>query len=195
VLNSFLGSSIVINELKKLSPPNVAVVFFYFNYASREDITFDKLAAALTKQLAQIRLTTSSAETLDAHKAKQTRPSLDELFVVLRDEIETYTRVLFVFDALDESPERFQTRLLQDLEQKLPNNASMMFTSRDLPEIALGFQGRRRLDVFARDADMRSYITARISAGRGSRFHRIVAKAPSLEGEIVDKVIAKARGM
>jgi ATP/maltotriose-dependent transcriptional regulator MalT len=185
----------VINQLKKLSPPNVAVVFFYFNYASREDITFDKLVAAITKQLAQTRLTTTSAETLSAHNAKQTRPSLDEFFLILRAEIETYTRVLFVFDALDESSEIFQYSLLEDLEQKLPKNASMMFTSRDLPEIALGFRGRRRLDVFARDADMRSYITSRIFAGPGSRFHRIVAKAPSLEDEIVDKVIAKARGM
>jgi hypothetical protein len=102
---------------------------------------------------------------------------------------------LFVFDALDESPENFQYRLSLDLEEKLPQNASMMFTSRKLPQIARGFQGHKYLAVVAQDRDMRSYIISRIFNARGRTFHGLVTQVPSLEDEVVTKVIAKACGM
>ena len=122
------------------------------------------------------------------HQCEDNRPTLDEITGALKSEIQTYSKVFLIVDALDECREDDGTRekLLKVL-RSLYGNVNLMVTSRDLPPIARNFDGTKQLCIRAKDDDIRTYVEGRI------------ALAPRhlkrLQETIVSRIIENARGM
>jgi hypothetical protein len=151
---------------------------------------------ALLKQLAFRRLTPDSIELLQKHhKEKGRHPSLDTLMTVLKNEIETYSRLFIVVDALDECfPEQVQEDLLEKLRSlTITPHAKLMVTSRYIPSIESAICADIKLDIIANNSDIKSFVEARIS--KNNMLNRLVTKVPSIEEKVVGTVVDKAQGM
>lgn len=155
-----------------------------------------QLLEALLRQLALRRLTSNSIELLQKkHKEMGCRPSLDTLTTVLKTEIETYSRIFIVIDALDECyPEEVQMDLLGKLQYVTGKpSAKLMVTSRLIPSIERAMRADIKLEIIATDGDIRSHVEARII--KNDMLKRLVTKAPSIEEKVVSVVTEKAGGM
>ncbi|KAF8868958.1 hypothetical protein BD779DRAFT_1743439 [Infundibulicybe gibba] len=135
----------------------------------------------------------SSLESLRKHKAGN-RPTLTELLGMLKVEVETYSRVLIVTDALDEADVWVWAPLLKHLQAL--SRISLLVTSRDTGDVAHELRPDQCLDIMANDGDMRRYIEGRLSGSTG-RFKRLLeANMDSdLREEIITGVVKKADGM
>ncbi|KAF8883103.1 hypothetical protein BD779DRAFT_1626420 [Infundibulicybe gibba] len=180
--------SLVINELGKVIPENAALVFIYFEYKTK--YTLSQLAEVILKQLARRRITRSLLESLQKHKTG-IRPTSDELFDMLKIEVETYDRVLVVIDALDEADVEMWTQLLGRLQAL--RKISLIATSRDTGEIEFGLRPCKRLDITANEGDMKKYIEGRLESS--GKFKRLLKTRRDVHEEIVAGIMNKADGM
>jgi hypothetical protein len=184
--------SIVINHLQRhFKNPNIAVTCIYCNYKEQAVHTVSNLVSSLLKQLIQDRSALSDAmkSFCKYHQDRDVHPTLDDFLEALGSEIEMYSKVFIVVDALDECTEDYGTRanLLRAL-RTLPGTVNLMFTSRDLSSIARQFRGTKRLDIQAHGEDLRKYVRGRIASL--PRQHLI-----GLQEAIEDRVVKVSGGM
>jgi uncharacterized protein involved in tolerance to divalent cations len=184
--------SIVVDHLQTFfKDSNVAVTCIFCNYKEQTTQTATNLVASLLKQIVQDCVTTSDnvKSFYKHHQNRDTRPRLVEFTKALESEIGTYAKTFVVVDAIDECPEDNGTRaiLLKTL-QSLAGTVNVIVTSRDLASIARQFQGTQRLDIHAKEDDMRRYIEERIA--NVPRRHLM-----TLRETIIKKVLENARGM
>jgi ankyrin repeat domain-containing protein 50 len=123
------------------------------------------------------------------------RPSLDTLAALLKTEIETYTHVFIVVDALDECfPEQVQADLLETIQSLVVTpHAKAMVTSRHIPSIESAIHADIMLEIMATETDVRSHAKARIYSN--NTLKRLITKSPSMEEKIISTVVEKAQGM
>jgi hypothetical protein len=123
------------------------------------------------------------------------RPSLDTLTAVLKAEIELYTRVFIVIDALDECfPEQVQVDLLESIRSLVVTpHAKAMVTSRHIPSIESTIHADITLEIMAMETDVRSHVEARIY--NNNTLKRLITKPPSMEEKVISTVVEKAQGM
>jgi|ERR1700722_4661736 len=184
--------SIVVDHLRTLFETNdtVATVFIYCAYKEQAEQTVSNLVASLLKQMVQDCSTISDGvkSFYDLHRRRATRPTLDQLTGVLISEIQTYSKVFIVVDALDECQEDDATRaMLLEVLRSLPGQVNLLVTSRDLPSIARDFEGTKRLHIRAKDNDVRAYIEGRIALGP--------RRLQGLQETIVNKILENVKGM
>jgi hypothetical protein len=171
-----------------------AVVFIYCNYKAQYNVV--QLMEALLKQLAFRGLTSGSTELLQMkHKDLGLRPSLSTLTTLLKAEIETYSRLFIVVDALDECfPEQVRGDLLDELRSlTIIPHTKLMVTSRDIPSIERAIKADITIEIVATDSDIKSHVEGRIS--KDAMLKRLITKAPSMEEKVVHRVVEKAQGM
>ena len=173
---------------------DAVVTFIYCNYKAQYNVL--QLLEALLQQLAFHRLTSDSTEFLIKHQDQGRRPSLDALMTILKAEIETYSNVFIVVDALDECfPEQAQQDLLERLQSLTVATpvAKLMVTSRYIPSIERAIHADVKLEIVATECDIRSHVEARIF--KNHTLNRLITKAPSMTERVVRKVTDKAQGM
>lgn len=128
--------------------------------------------------------------------AETAQIGLRECFTFLRDFIETFSEVFVVVDGLDECPHReiddIRDELLDQLKA-LPPKTQLLFTSRDLPAIALKFATHQRLEIHASRQAIEGYLEARINSSKNLRRH--IQRKPNLRQAIIETVAQKAEGM
>jgi hypothetical protein len=147
--------------------------------------------SSLLRQLVQSRPTISKTvkELYSCHG--HSHPTLHEFEESLQIEIRSYSKVFVIVDALDEcTDDATRTALLATLKD-LPVN--LFVTSRYSLTIEEKFDGVKRLDIRAHDNDVRRYVEKRIS--REDRLSRHVKADPSLQDDIINKVVDSAKGM
>ena len=184
--------SIVVDHLQTLFEEHdiVATAFIYCSYKEHAEQMVATLIASLLKQIVQGRgaITDHVQSFYERHQRRETRPTLSQLIGVLISEIQTYSKVFIVVDALDECREDDATRaMLLEALRSLPGQVNLLVTSRDLPSIARDFEGTKRLYIRAKDDDIRAYIEGRIAFG--PRRLKVLQKV------IVDKIVENAKGM
>jgi hypothetical protein len=169
----------------------VAITCIYLNYKEQNEQTVSNLIASLLKQMVQDQPTTSAniKAHYEYHRDRSTRPILNELIDVLKLEIETYSKVFIVVDALDEC-ERHETR--ENLYKVLRSfttagTVRLLITSRAVPSIAKYFQRRERLDIQAHNHDIKKYLEGRIAAGP--------QHIKQLQEIIASQIVQSAEGM
>lgn len=120
------------------------------------------------------------------------RPTLSELFKVLKTVIQGFSRVWLFFDALDECPESSRATTLSGLENLRIPNVQVFATSRPhLWDIESVFKEATILEVSASTQDIEVFICSKIKKTR--RLHDILdTKFISL---ITQKVTEKSDGM
>jgi hypothetical protein len=130
----------------------------------------------------------------DYHAKRGTRPSLGGWSKVLKSEIENYSKVFILIDALDESNENSGVRdgFLAEI-RKLQPSIYLLVTSRHITTIEREFENAARVEIRASDEDVRKYLEGRIE--RESRLKCHVKAHPALREEIVQMIVKKADGM
>ncbi|EFX01309.1 nacht and ankyrin domain containing protein [Grosmannia clavigera kw1407] len=123
----------------------------------------------------------------------RTRPDLEVLARLLEREAKLLP-VFVVVDALDECPERNNTRdeLIAEF-QKLSQNAHVLITSRYSQKIENSLGGFPQIDIKATDDDVRRYVEARIEQKKSLSGH--VRSTPSLREEISETITRNCQGM
>ncbi|RVD89722.1 uncharacterized protein DFL_000717 [Arthrobotrys flagrans] len=162
-------TSIVIDDLTtRFSDSKIGIAYIYCNFRRKDEQNIESLLASLLKQLAsaQFALPTAVKEMYNDNIKKKTRPSRDDIVRTLESVCREYERVFIIVDALDECQtsnncrEIFISKLFQ-FHSKCGTN--IFITSRMLPEITEKFENCGRLEVRARDEDVRKYLDAQIS--------------------------------
>ncbi|OAL24496.1 hypothetical protein AYO22_05285 [Fonsecaea multimorphosa] len=176
---------------------DTAVIYLYCNYKEEEIQTAQNLIGSLLKQAVQHRPSALPADVLSLYNKfleKKTGPRLDELSRLLAQEVNTYSQVFVVIDALDECPEGNNTRgeLLTEI-QKLPSNARILITSRYSPKIDEGFENVPHIEIRATNQDVELYVKGRIEKERSLAAH--VLRDRPLTEEVIETVVERSRGM
>lgn len=173
----------------------VGIAYIYCNFRRKDEQKINDLLASLLKQLAQNQasLPGSVKDLYDRHKAKQTRPSLDEILEVLQSITATYSRTFIIVDALDEcqTSDSCRSRLLSiifNLQTKTETN--FFATSRPNLYIESEFTGCVSLEILASDEDVRRYLDGHIS-----QLPKFVSKRTDLQEEIKTEIVAAVEGM
>ncbi|VBB75925.1 Putative protein similar to ANR50 of Homo sapiens [Podospora comata] len=163
-------TSVVVDHLgsKFHNDPKIGIAYIYFNFQRQDKQKIDDLLASVLKQIAESQPSVpgSVKDLFDKHKAKRTRPSLDEILRVLQSVAATCSSVFIVVDALDEcqTSESCRERFLSELFnlQKM-HGINIFATSRSIMEIVDRFKTSISLEIRAITADVAQYLEGHIS--------------------------------
>ena len=130
----------------------------------------------------------------DHHSEKQERPTLGECSNLLQSEVGRFSRVFVITDALDERSEGNHTRgdFLAEI-RKLQPSINLLVTSQHISTIEREFEMAARVEIFASDGDIRTYLESRIERER--RLLRHVKADPGMRETIINAIAEKAKGM
>ncbi|KAI0379825.1 purine and uridine phosphorylase [Hypomontagnella monticulosa] len=189
-------TSIVVEDLEERfhADGTVGIAYIYCNYNRDETQKPRDLISSLLKQLLSRRpsLLVDLSEKLHAkHATKQTRPTIDEIFEVLKTTANAFSKLFIIVDALDEyqssSREEFLKRIFRLRDEA---EAHIFATSRPIPEIENAFTGCLTIDVHATDDDIRAYLDSQIE-----RLPSFVSKTPELQNDIISMIMKAVGGM
>lgn len=200
-------STIVIQHLvdseANATKPKVGLAFFYFNYKRHQTVKAMEVFRILLKQLASQCTPGLPQELKELHDTCQSGqikvlPTFRQLIKVFRATLRYFSRTFIVLDALDECPVTDGVRnkiisTLQDLQRDEVDGRiaySGFATAREIPEIEEGFRGCAKLQIYARDEDVRLYIEERIP-----HLPSFVLDDAALREEIVTTIVAAVSGM
>jgi hypothetical protein len=185
-------TSIAIDELCTLSAEDssIGIAYIYCNFQRHDEQNVDDLLANILKQLAQSQasLPRGVEDLYDHHKAKRTRPSLDEILTVLHSVMAIYSRTFIVVDAIDECKvasgcrSRFLSEIFSFQEKYAVN---LFVTSRFIPEITEKFSASTQLEIRAHTEDVQNYLDSRILQ---SGLHLLNAYREDIKNEITNAV-------
>jgi Cdc6-like AAA superfamily ATPase len=191
-------SSIVVDDLRNIFGDNdgIGIACLFCSYKSRVERVSVDLLASLLKQLVQERPVLPDVVNAlhESHARRNTRPSFDDLSRVLRFVVDSYSRVFFVIDALDEcsNVDRTRERLLREIfELQNQKRISVFATSRFSSEIEKYFEGSTSLEIRARDEDVQRYLDERIP----QLLRSAISKYSDLQDTVRREVLKAADGM
>lgn len=166
----------------------------YCNHKEQATQTVPVLVASLLKQLVQDHpVVSDSVKSLyDVHYPRSTHPSLSDITATLRNEVERYSKVFIVVDALDELRESDRGHLIKEL-RSLAKHVKLIITSRRLPSIEHIFQAAKHKDIGANGEDVRMYVGSRIL--EEPSLSEVVGEDAALQNTIADQIIANVQGM
>lgn len=177
---------------------NYGVAHFYFDYKERDRQRPIDVLASLVKQLARrIPYIPTDIEALhDKHELdpEERAPTFEELYASFLTVSKSFTHVFFILDALDECDKNNQRRELLPLFHRMGRDgASLFLTSRQYPEdIQESFRGISRMELSAKQEDIRIYIQGKIN--ENSRAKRLVQQA-KCEDRIISELVDCSQGM
>jgi len=186
--------SIIINDLEaRAAQTGASVAYIYFNYKNLTVQTPSNLVSSILQQLVICRGAVGQelATAYKQHKKKKSRPTFDEWVDLAQAEARRHLKMFMVVDALDEA-EPHTRNVILDVLRKMPN-VNLLLTSR--PAVALDewMPDVDRLDILARDEDLRKYIVGRLP--KEHRLLRYVKDEASLGELIAQTVTRAAQGM
>ncbi|KAJ7453109.1 hypothetical protein FB451DRAFT_1565664 [Mycena latifolia] len=188
-------ASIVVDHLRTTdrSIPLTGVAVIYLNHQENEIQTLANLLAGLSRQFSTYP-SRPVRELYEKHREQHTRPSLEEVNLILRSTISDFDRVFIIVDAIDEYPEEQRYTLLRYLSSltALRTTVNLMVTSR--PHINLSYVVGKPvyLEIRAKEDDIRRYVAEIL---KSSRLSRHIMNCPSLQEEIEEKIVRRSDGM
>ena len=189
-------ASLVVDHLQQnFVDEKATTIYIYCDYKRQDEQTPINLIAILTKQLLQHQDSVPGdvLKTYQLHRAKETRPSFEELLQMTRFLMACSSRLFVIVDALDELGDAGQVRQtlighlrpLQDLFR-----FSLMTTSRYIPSLALDFHQPLRMDIRASTEDVRRYVEGHIL-----ELPSCVKKCSGLQETIASVIVDAVEGM
>ena len=152
-----------------------------------------ELVASLLKQFIQRcpAISESAWSLYCEHYPQATRPNLGELREKLRKEVEGYSKIFVIIDALDELVEQHRHRIIKEV-QSMAKTVKLMVTSRSLPSIEQIFLGKQcTKDVRASEQDVEKYVKDRIDNMDGP--HASIFKG--VKNIVYDAIVTNIQGM
>lgn len=189
-------TSVAVDELTSRfqNDKNVCIAYVYFNFRRHDEQDIQGLLSSLLKQLAQGQPLSSKIKSLyESHHTRRTRPSRTEMSEALRLEIETYSRVFLIIDALDEcqvSNNCQQSFISELFSLQTQCRMNLFVTSRFIPDITEIFRGSRSIEIRASEHDVRRYIDDHIS-----HLPSFVRRSEDLQEEVKTAIVKAVDGM
>ena len=179
-----------------LSASDVGIAYVYCSYKD-QDQCLSQLLASLSQQLAQRRpiLSELLLRLYDSEPQKQKfTPSHENLRFLLKTESEFFSRTYIVVDAVDECPERDNTRsrFIQTVINSV-TNLSLLVTSREIVTIGDDLGEPVKLDIAASPDDVRSYVNEQCRLG--GRLKKHIQEDPDLKDKITNVIMQNFDGM
>lgn len=174
---------------------DVGIAYLFCSYKAQVDQTTPTLLAALLKQLVQGRpdIAALVMGIHNQHSKRGTKPSLDELTQALLSVCSSYSTVFIIVDALDEcsSHAGVQRKLIDRLRGlQASTNVRLLYTSRYIHEVTEEFKSSPRLEVRAREEDVKRYVV-----GQMSRLPNCIQKDDRLKNDVQNKIVEAVDGM
>ncbi|KAK4085610.1 uncharacterized protein Triagg1_600 [Trichoderma aggressivum f. europaeum] len=189
--------SIVINDLYTRFDQDITIgiAYIYCNFQRTDDQQVNDLMASLLKQLSarQHSLPGGVKILYNFHRAKHTRPSLEEIRGALQSVARMYTRVFVIVDALDECPAADNNRtnfLAEIFALQNATKANLFATSRHIQGIRNQFHESILLDIRTREDDVRQYLEEHISG-----LPSFILKRSDSQRRIVHQIANSTDGM
>lgn len=190
-------ASIVIQELKTKfeTDSSVGVACIYCNFNRTHEQKLEDLLSSLLKQLAQGQLLMPDAmkKLCEKHKKHGSRPSTNEILDTLHCVILSFSKVFLIIDALDECQVKDGCRarfMSEILSLQANRGASLMATSRFIPDITDKFKSATKMEIRACETDVRRYLEGRIQ-----RLPKCVSESPDLQEKIQAAIVKTVDGM
>lgn len=187
--------SVIINKLEsEYCQQDIGLAFLYCSYSEHSRQTLPNLLSSLVRQLVpSTGLSDDIRDLYTHHSGKGTRPDCREYLKLLRFMVGAKSPVYLIIDALDEIDNNFGTRnqFIKYL-QGLPN-VHLLCTSRHVADIKNAFAEAAHLEIYASDADLKSYLEAQIL--EDACLMQFCEKDQNLKYAIVEKLTEKAQGM
>jgi hypothetical protein len=163
-------AAMAIDHLSKtLQNDTNGVAYIYCNYKTQAGQNTTILLAAILKQLVRARRSIPEpvSRLHEHHSSRGTRPSPGEIFSTLQSILKSYSSVYLVIDALDECLDTDGTRgrlpaKIRALQGEATTDLRLMVTSRFIPEIEEKFKGELKLEVRARDEDVKQFVAGQM---------------------------------
>ena len=138
-----------------------------------------------------------SVRTLYAkHRGKGTAPTCAEYLDLLQSLAKECSEVYIVIDALDECIDERGRITWNGLLTNLKNsvfNLRLLYTSRQIDNIAGLLTGSTCIKIYGKDADIRAYVRAEVQSR--DYLPDFCKEEPTLEDDILQAVVSKAEGM
>ncbi|TFK23447.1 hypothetical protein FA15DRAFT_745227, partial [Coprinopsis marcescibilis] len=188
-------SSIAIHHLEEYrsSNPDIAVLFAYCRYSDHCSVV-DILLSFVRQLLESYSFLHAPIKTfcLD-HQRKGTRPSKNDLLILLKKLLVSFRKVFTSIDALDEVADDTKYDILQSVGS-LPPNTSVLLTSRPVNCIAYLLPHAEHVSMENGTAqDIETFIMVKIE--QTPRLRSILKKNAALIKEVCDKIQEKSQGM
>ncbi|KAJ2990388.1 hypothetical protein NUW58_g2975 [Xylaria curta] len=170
----------------------VAVAYMYCDY--KEPMTEVDMLSTITRQLAEQCHPLPNEVTMFREKylEKRTNPSNADRVSIINSMVRLFHRTFVFIDALDESPEE-NRELFLCLAKELSPFVRFFITSRPHLELVSTFPTLSRIDIMAKESDVRKYLKYRINRIR--RLRDFTTQDRNLENEIIETIHKKADGM
>lgn len=188
-------ASIVVNFLYERfqNDATVGIAYIYYNFRRHREQMAEDVLASLLKQLTQgLSSLPDSVKSLHkSHKARRTRPSLQEISTALQSVAAMYSRVFIIVDALDECQvaDGCRTLFLSEIfKLQAEKGFNILATSRFIQKIEKEFEQSSRLEIRASDDDVRRYLDGRME-------HMFYSPDSDLQMEIRAEISRAANGM
>ncbi|KAI7782006.1 hypothetical protein LA080_013944 [Diaporthe eres] len=163
---------------------DVRVACAYCEYKEAATQNVQNLIMGLWRQLIE-----PSAE----HSSLATKLWTDMDSEIVEAEMQKFSRVFFLVDALDEFPEASQQELISSLKSlQSKTHCNLMVTSRKLDSIAQIFDQDPEIQIDAQNDDLVTYIRARIQE---TPFQKVKQKYAAVEADVLKEVIPKCDKM
>ncbi len=191
-------AAITIDHLCRSARSNdVEVAYLFCNYKAQADQSVVSMLAALLRQLVQSGRpdNVATVTTIYEHCLKgRGRPSLDDIFRTLQSTCANYAVVYVVVDALDECADTdgARSRLIDKLRELQARfvEVRLMCTSRFIPEIMQKFCSDSRLEVRAREEDVKRFVADQIP-----RLPNCIRRDNELRCAVQSKIVEAVDGM
>jgi hypothetical protein len=172
---------------------DVALACLYFNY--QKPSTPTEIIANVLKQVLEgnINIPPEVESLYESHEPRKTRPNINEFIRLLATESARYTSCFVVLDALDECTEKDNTgvKVMAELH-KIPN-FRFMITGRPHVEKLLSRYPAAKLEIRARDEDIRRSLETNIT--ESYEIFESVQTDQTLRRTVIEAIVSKAKGM
>jgi hypothetical protein len=145
----------------------MACIYVYFDYRDRKKQTLTNLLSSLLAQLVR-KGDSISPEIKRKHEdwvKTRVNPTSNEYLHMLESEVRSFSKVYIVIDALDECLSDLNANILDNFLtalKKLPHHVHLLFLSRVDPSIELKVDANSKLEIVAKEDDIRRYVKSRI---------------------------------
>lgn len=183
---------------KDLHPQGIGFAFIYCDHKSNQSQDTRYFLAAIVRQIVERRqVIPDIIYTLyEDHCGKGTSPTTTEYLHSLQSLAKDYSEVYIVIDALDECIDKTGQLIWSDLLTKLKDsvpNLRLLYTSRDIDDVAGILSKSSVIDVRASDEDLETYIREQLRTQ--NTLLQFCKQDPTLESKVLRRVVEKADGM
>lgn len=184
----------MINELRVLFPHHdVGVAFIYFEH--KQTWKPEDLLGSILADIARPAWSAVSPKLIEIykeHRARNSRPSFDDISQLLLSESNHFSKLFVVIDAIDEcSNSKTLTKLLKELSSLRPI-LRLMVTGRWNVRIDSVYPEHTPLSIKANEEDIRIYLDSRINEAEKLKSY---LDDDLNETVIKDRIVKKADGM